>query len=98
MIVEQQDMAKLSFSDEGECILSGNLTKDTIPKFEQTIDQLIEEQKVLHVVNLAQVARCDSALVALMIKIKRNYPVLQFQGVPKDLHDLFTVYGVVDLL
>lgn len=80
-------------NDLGEYQLNGEFTKFTIPDYASIIDKFFKERIPL-VLDLNNITLCDSALVALLISFKHDYPTIQFVNAPDQLVKLLTLYNV----
>lgn len=75
--------------------LNGEFNKFTIPANDKYIRALFKKQPPA-LLSLDAVSSCDSALVALLISYKRDYPDLVLQALPEQLKKLLSLYHVED--
>lgn len=85
----------VSLSDTGLYRLNGEFTKFTIPSNDKAIQALFKKELPL-ILDLSDVASCDSALVALLISYKHRYPDIQLSGIPEQLSKLLSLYNIKD--
>ncbi len=81
---------------EGVLSLEGNVDKYRLPAQIEGYRRSFSD-KTLASIDLANIDRYDSALVALLIEAKRANPNLKITSVSQDLRELFDLYGVLDL-
>jgi phospholipid transport system transporter-binding protein len=87
---------------DGAIVVSGSITFDTVPGlFEQTRDWL-ENTGAPTSVDLRDVARADSAGLALLVEwlrlAKLHGRTLKFTNVPQQVHSLIRVNGLENAL
>ena len=85
--------------DEGNGIyqLQGVFDKFTIPQQWKEIQELFKSVAP-KVIDLADVESSDSALIALLVEIKREYSVISIINAPENLVQLLDLYQVKTLL
>lgn len=81
----------------GTYLLRGCFDKFTIPKQWQEIAPLFNKTKPI-VIDLSAIIECDSALIALLVEVKRKYPEISIVNVPENLTLLLDLYQVKQLL
>ena len=78
---------------QGLYALSGVFTKETIPALERDIaPKFLHDAPVM--LDLSGIDDCDSALVALLIEWKRDYPEIQLEAATDRLMRLLHMYQV----
>lgn len=89
------DVCCITSGEQGSYRLNGEFSKFTIPENNRFMQGLFKnhEPSVLHLEN---VSSCDSALVALLISYKHDYPHLQLSHPSEQLQKLFALYNVED--
>ncbi len=85
----------IALNQEGLYGLNGDFNKFTIPNYDRSIRTLFKAQSP-STLDLNQVSSCDSALVALLISYKHDYPELQLVSIPSQLEKLLSLYNVRD--
>lgn len=77
----------------GHYALMGDFTKFTVPQNSLIIDQLFLNQAP-KCLDLENIEGFDSALVALLISYKNNFPDIELVNVPLQLDKLLVLYNV----
>ena len=77
--------------------LIGCFDKFTIPSQWKEIKSSLKVSEP-KVVDLSRVGNCDSALIALLVEIKRDYPKIGIKAAPENLILLLDLYQVKQLL
>ncbi|MHC5225938.1 STAS domain-containing protein [Ignatzschineria sp. LJL83] len=77
--------------------LQGCYDKFTIPEQWKQI-QLAFKEVSPAVVDLSQVIECDSAIIALLVEIKKKFPEVEVSNAPDNLVQLLDLYQVKTLL
>lgn len=78
---------------QGRYALSGVFTKETIPALERDIAPKFSQEAPV-TLDLSGIDDCDSALVALLIEWKRDYPEIQLESATDRLMRLLHMYQV----
>ncbi|MGL4673500.1 MAG: STAS domain-containing protein [Wohlfahrtiimonas sp.] len=89
------DACCTALSEQGSYRLNGDFNKFTIPENDQLIRALFKANAPLSL-QLDGISSCDSALVALLISYKRDYPNLELTNPPEQLKKLLSLYNVED--
>lgn len=76
--------------------LQGCFDKFSIPRQWKVIEMLFKETAPV-VVDLKSVSECDSALIALLVEVKRLYADISIINVPENLEQLLDLYQVKTL-
>lgn len=83
----------IALNQEGFYSLSGDFNKFTIPDYDRAIRLLFKDQSP-SLLDLEKISSCDSALVALLISYKHDYPELELKSIPPQLEKLLSLYNV----
>lgn len=81
----------------GAYLFAGGFDKFSIPKQWIVIESAFKEVTPV-VIDLKAVTECDSALIALLVEIKRQYADITITNVPENLMLLLDLYQVKTLL
>lgn len=84
-------------AESGVYQLVGCFDKFTIPQQWKVIETAFKEIAPV-VVDLKNVSECDSALIALLVEIKRQYADISITDAPENLLQLLALYQVKTLL
>lgn len=83
--------------EQGVYKLIGEYNKFSIPKKTEVLTELFRESPPIRL-DLSAVVGVDSALLALLVELKRAYPTIEFTHINDTLHQLLELYQVKDLL
>jgi ABC-type transporter Mla MlaB component len=89
------DVCCVALNDSGTYQLQGEFSKFTIPVNDQFIRSLFQANAP-SILQLDAVSSFDSALVALLISYKRDYPNLSLSHPSEQLQKLLSLYNVED--
>lgn len=89
------ELCCVELTQKGSYGLNGDFNKFTIPKNDQSIQRLFKENAPV-LLDLEKITSCDSALVALLISYKHDYPDIQLSNIPEQLGKLLSLYNVKD--
>lgn len=89
------DVCCVAVNDLGIYQLQGDFNKFTIPDNDRLIRNLFNVNAPL-VLKLDTITSFDSALVALLISYKRDYPNLELSHLSEQLEKLLALYNVED--
>ncbi|WP_051396245.1 STAS domain-containing protein [Ignatzschineria larvae DSM 13226] len=79
------------------CYFQGCFDKFTIPNLWKKLQPALQATPA-NVVNLSEVEECDSALIALLVEIKKQQYDLNITAIPENLEQLLDLYQVKTLL
>lgn len=83
--------------ESGVYRLQGCFDKFSIPQQWKQFQVLMKESSP-KTFDLSEVTECDSALIALLVEVKRQYPAITITNVPENLSLLLDLYQVKHLL
>ena len=83
--------------DNGIYKLQGCFDKFSIPMQWKQFKVLLKDNAPKNF-DLSEVTECDSALIALLVEVKRQYPAITITNVPENLLLLLDLYQVKHLL
>lgn len=89
------DVCCVALNDSGTYQLQGEFSKFTIPANDKFIRSLFKENAP-SILQLDTISSFDSALVALLISYKRDYPKLELSHPSEQLQKLLSLYNVED--
>ncbi|GAA5096752.1 STAS domain-containing protein [Wohlfahrtiimonas larvae] len=89
------DMCCIALESPNQYQLRGDFDKFTIPENDKVIRALFKSNAP-SILYLNTISSCDSALVALLISYKRDYPELELSNPPEQLKKLLSLYNVED--
>ncbi len=82
---------------DGSYRLEGCFDKFTIPLQWKALNASLKETPP-KLIDLSAIIECDSALIALLVEIKRQYPEVSVVNIPENLSLLLDLYQVKALL
>lgn len=85
----------IALNEQGAYQLIGDFDKFTIPMHDKVIQGLFRKNQPT-LLSLEGISNCDSALVALLISYKHDYPALELNNLPEQLVKLLSLYNVED--
>lgn len=85
----------VALNEQGMYRLYGDFNKFTIPENDRFMRALFKANAPLSL-RLDEISSCDSALVALLISYKRDYPKLELSHPSEQLQKLLSLYNVED--
>lgn len=77
--------------------LQGCFDKFSIPEQWKSLKVLLKDIAPT-IIDLKAITECDSALIALLVEIKRQYPSVVIQDIPENIALLLDLYQVKALL
>lgn len=82
---------------EGVYQLLGDYTKFTVPKRAEELEKYLTTED-LETLDLSEIGKSDSVLLALLVEIKRAHPQVKFINFNETLTQLLSLYQADDLL